>query len=151
MSSSKQSRTHLILKSKQMTRYISAHVNSATHRATSATITTIDTTSQDLTSSSPIQMNSANSQSTTVQNKLELLSASNKANRLHKTSSMNTDLTWQKRLFANGLWKATTAYMVGTFALIQFASVSFTYFDLEASIGFTNTELMKILYGVLAL
>ena len=55
-----------------------------------------------------------------------------------------------KTLF-NNLWKATTAYIVGTFALIQFASVSFTYFDLEASIGFTNTELMKILYSVLAI
>ena len=55
-----------------------------------------------------------------------------------------------KTLF-NNLWKATTAYIVVTFALIQFASVSFTYFDLEASIGFTNTELMKILYSVLAI
>jgi hypothetical protein len=48
-----------------------------------------------------------------------------------------------KTLF-NNLWKATTAYIVGSFALIQFASVSFTYFDLEASIGLTNTEIMKI-------
>ena len=55
-----------------------------------------------------------------------------------------------KTLF-NNLWKATTAYMVGSFALIQFASVSFTYFDLELSIGLTNTELMKILYIVLGI
>ena len=55
-----------------------------------------------------------------------------------------------KTLF-NNLWKATTAYMVGSFALIQFASVSFTYFDLEVSIGLTNTELMKILYIVLGI
>ena len=55
-----------------------------------------------------------------------------------------------KTLF-NNLWKATTAYVVGSFALIQFASVSFTYFDLEASLGLTNTEIMKFLYVVLAI
>ena len=55
-----------------------------------------------------------------------------------------------KKLFDN-LWKATTAYIVGSFALIQFASVSFTYFDLETSLGLTNTEIMKLLYVVLAI
>ena len=55
-----------------------------------------------------------------------------------------------KTLF-NNLWKATTAYVVGSFALIQFASVSFTYFDLETSLGLTNTEIMKLLYVVLAI
>ena len=55
-----------------------------------------------------------------------------------------------KELFKK-LWKAATAYIVGSFALIQFASVSFTYFDVEQSLGLTNTELMQLLFIILPL
>ena len=44
------------------------------------------------------------------------------------------------------LWKVATAYLVGSFALIQFANIAFPYFEVEQYLGLSSDEIMKALF-----
>ena len=44
------------------------------------------------------------------------------------------------------LWKITTAYLVGSFALIQFANIALPYFEVEAILGLNSDLFMRLLF-----
>ena len=44
------------------------------------------------------------------------------------------------------LWKVATAYLVGSFALIQFANIAFPYFEVEQYLGLSSDKIMKALF-----
>ena len=44
------------------------------------------------------------------------------------------------------LWKITTAYLVGSFALIQFANIALPYFEVEAILGLSSDLFMRLLF-----
>lgn len=44
------------------------------------------------------------------------------------------------------LWKVCTGYLVGSFALIQFANIAVPYYEIEQYIGINSEELMRVLF-----
>ena len=44
------------------------------------------------------------------------------------------------------LWKVCTGYLVGSFALIQFANIAVPYYEIEQYIGINSDELMRVLF-----
>ena len=44
------------------------------------------------------------------------------------------------------LWNITTAYLVGSFALIQFANIALPYFEVEAILGLNSVLFMRLLF-----
>ena len=48
--------------------------------------------------------------------------------------------------YIKNLWKVATAYLVGSFALIQFANIAFPYFAVEEYLGLSSDQIMKGLF-----
>ena len=46
-------------------------------------------------------------------------------------------------MYLKNVWKVVTAYLVGSFALIQFANIAFPYFEVQSYVGFTSDQIMK--------
>ena len=44
------------------------------------------------------------------------------------------------------LWKIATAYLVGSFALIQFVNIALPYFEVESILGLSSDILMRFLF-----
>ena len=44
------------------------------------------------------------------------------------------------------LWKIATAYLVGSFALIQFVNIALPYFEIEEVLGFNSNTIMRWLF-----
>ena len=44
------------------------------------------------------------------------------------------------------LWKIATAYLVGSFALIQFVNIALPYFEIEEVLGFNSNTIMRLLF-----
>ena len=44
------------------------------------------------------------------------------------------------------LWKIATAYLVGSFALIQFVNIALPYFEIEEILGFNSNAIMRWLF-----
>ena len=44
------------------------------------------------------------------------------------------------------LWKIATAYLVGSFALIQFVNIALPYFEVESILGLSSDLLMRFLF-----
>tara|TARA_Y200000002_G_scaffold186514_1_gene153959 strand:- start:5131 stop:6579 length:1449 start_codon:yes stop_codon:yes gene_type:complete len=49
-------------------------------------------------------------------------------------------------MYLKNVWKVVTAYLVGSFALIQFANIAFPYFEVQSYVGFTSDQIMKALF-----
>ena len=49
-------------------------------------------------------------------------------------------------MYLKNIWKVVTAYLVGSFALIQFANIAFPYFEVQSYVGFSSDEIMKALF-----
>jgi len=49
-------------------------------------------------------------------------------------------------MYLKNVWKVVTAYLVGSFALIQFANIAFPYFEVQSYVGFTPDQIMKALF-----
>ena len=49
-------------------------------------------------------------------------------------------------MYLKNIWKVVTAYLVGSFALIQFANIAFPYFEVQSYVGFSSDQIMKALF-----